>query len=457
MFNLAELFVTISAKDDALQKSLGGVRQSLSLVGAFAKGLNPFAGWEREVDKTKKSVGALDVAIGNLAASAIGRATSALSGFFSRGIAGAADLGESISKVDAVFGASSGKIKGMADDMARSFGLPKLALIDGATAIGMIGKAAGQSQDAAAGLGVKLAKAAADASSFYDVPLDVALEKIRSGLVGQSEPLLAFGVLLNEEAVAAEAVAMGLAKSAREVDQQAKVMARASLITKGLGDATGDLARTIDSPKNQWRKFAGTLENTSDAIGTSLMPAISAVTTALGDMASRVASSVEANKDSIKDWADSIAGAIRAVPDAWDSFVAGLAVAFLKVEEWSTNVMAVFAVIPENLSRIGSWIGNNWTKMIAPSSRIPPRASNSTGRPCSTASRRRRTSSPSCSGRTWCRWTAPSPPWARTSPARSATGPRRRRPPRRPRRRRGRRRGSRPRGRPGTSRARHPR
>lgn len=342
MFNLASLFVDISAKDDALRKSVGGLKSELTAMGV-----------------------AIGTAAGNLAAGAIGRASSALTGFLSRGIAGASNLAETVSKVDAIFGEFGKDQVAGAEEMARAYGLPKQAILDASASIGLVGKASGQSQQQASQMAGTMAKLAADASSFYNVPLDVALEKIRSGLVGESEPLRAFGVLLSEDAVAAEAMAMGLAKSKKDLDEQAKVAARASLITKGLADAQGDLERTAGSTANQWRKFSGTLENTAVSIGTSLSPAISAVTTALGDMAQWVASSVEASKDSIRGWAESIAGAIRAVPDAWDTFVAGLAVAFLKVEEWSTNTQAVFATIPGNLRIIGEWIGNNWTKMIA--------------------------------------------------------------------------------------------
>lgn len=342
MFKLAELFVDITARDKAFQSQVGALKGQLSAMGV-----------------------AIGTAAGNLAAGAIASATSALTGFVSRGIAGATNLAETISKVGAVFGDAAGTITGQADAMARAFGLPKQAILDASASIGLVGKAAGQSQSQAAGMAAQMAKLAADASSFYNVPLDVALEKIRSGLVGESEPLRAFGVLLSEEAVQAEAMALGLARSKKEIDDQAKVAARASLITKGLADASGDLERTAGSAANQWRKFTGTLENTATSIGESLSPAIGAVTNALGEMATRVAAAVEANKETIRGWAESISGAIDAMPDAWDTFVAGLAVAFIRVDEFSQNTQAVIATIPENLARIGEYIANNWRELIA--------------------------------------------------------------------------------------------
>lgn len=342
MFKLAGMFVDIEARDAAFRKSIGSLRGELSAIGV-----------------------AIGTAAGDLAASAIARATSAIAGFFAKGISGAANLGESLSKVDAVFGGSAATITRAADSLAKAYGLPRQAILDAGASIGLVAKAAGQSQSAAADMGAQMARLAADASSFYNVPLEEALGKIRSGLVGESEPLRAFGVLLSEEAVAAEAVAMGLARSTRDVDQQAKVMARASLITRGLADAQGDLERTSGSTANQWRKLTGSLENTAVAIGQSLSPAIEAIVSGLTSTATAIGDWVESSKARIQSFAEAVTRAFKVdVPNAWDTFIAGLAVASFKVEEWGANTMAVLAVVPENLSRIARYVAGNWRALI---------------------------------------------------------------------------------------------
>ena len=283
MFKLASLFVEITAQDEALQAQIGGIQRQLSAVGV-----------------------AIGTAVGNLGAGAIASAASALTGFFTRGIVGASDLAETVSKVQAVFGQSADVVTGQAERMAKAYGLPKQAVLDASASIGLVAKSAGQSQAAAADLSAKMAKLAADASSFYNVPLDEALGKIRSGLVGEAEPLRAFGVLLSEEAVASEAVALGLAKSAQEVDNQAKVMARASLITNGLADASGDLERTQDSTANQWRKLTGSIENFAVAIGERLAPATNQVVGLFNDLAKAITG---ASESSGGNWIQSLADA----------------------------------------------------------------------------------------------------------------------------------------------------
>lgn len=341
MFKLAELFVDITARDAVMRKQVGSLKGELSAMGV-----------------------AIGTAAGALAAGVIASATSALTGFFARGIAGATNLAETLSKVGTVFGDSASVVTGQADAMARAFGLPKQAILDASASIGLVGKAAGQSQAEAAAMSATMAKLAADASSFYNVPLDQALEKIRSGLVGESEPLRAFGVLLSEDAVVNEALALGLAKSKKEIDEQAKVAARASLIQKGLADATGDLERTSGSTANQWRKLTGSLENMAVEIGTALAPAINALIGLATEMAGAIGGAIESSKGAFEtfaagvvEWANTIGVAWRNLPDLWE-------IVQIRFREMFTNMIAALATLPENAQIVGTWFANNWVNLL---------------------------------------------------------------------------------------------
>ncbi len=177
------------------------------------------------------------------------------------------NLGETMSKVKEVFKDSTSAVNAMADDMATKFGAVKGVTLDAAANLGLVAQGAGMSAKEAADMSVKLTRLADDASSFYNVDLNVALEKIRSGLVGEAEPLRAFGVLLSEDAVKAKAAAMGIQSVHGELSEQAKVAARVQLITEGLNKATGDHERTLGSYANQIRMVKGELENWTAAFG----------------------------------------------------------------------------------------------------------------------------------------------------------------------------------------------
>jgi len=185
----------------------------------------------------------------------------------------AADLGESLSKTRASFGGDAKQIEAAADDLAKRFGLVKQETLDAATAIGLMGSAAGLSQRDAAKLGVEMARLAADVSSFFNLPMADALEKIRSGLAGEAEPLRALGVFLSEDAVKAEALRMGLVKTSGALTEQSKILARVSLIKSApsMQKASGDLERTADSASNQLKKLEGDLANFKADFGANLI------------------------------------------------------------------------------------------------------------------------------------------------------------------------------------------
>jgi hypothetical protein len=285
--------------------------------------------------------------------------------FFKSGINGAVNLNETISKTQEVFGFATASVTKQANDMAKAFGLPKGAMLDAAAAIGLVGKAGGQTDDQAAKLANTMAKLAADSASFFNVPLEDALNKIRSGLVGEAEPLRAFGVLLNETAVAAEAARLGLGRGSKILDERTKVAARASLIERGLAVASGDLARTQDSAANQFKKAGGGIQNFATMIGTALLPAVTTGITIFNDLAATIIETVEANMGAIEAFTSGVQSAFEGVGGFIRNFGNYWSIAGLIVSETVQNIVATVATIPANLGIIGEYIGNNWVKLIS--------------------------------------------------------------------------------------------
>jgi hypothetical protein len=292
------------------------------------------------------------------------KATQALVGFFSGGIKGAMDLGETISKTREVFGESAGSVVKQAEEMATSFGLAKGPMLDAASNFGLIASGAGKSKEESAELAGSLTRLAADAASFYNVPMETALEKIRSGLVGESEPLRQFGVLLNETAVKAEAQALGLGKGAKGIDDSAKVTARASLIVKGLQTASGDLARTQDSAANQFRKSGGGVANFANTVGAILLPAVQSAIGAFNELFASIVETFESNRATIEAWAANVKASIDLVGLGIRNFGDFWAIAKLKAVENVSNILAAVETIPANMRIIGDYLRDNWLKIL---------------------------------------------------------------------------------------------
>lgn len=208
--------------------------------------------------------------MGALAKSAGAAMVTALAG---KTVMAASDLNEQVSKTGVVFGPQAKKVTDAAQAMADKFGMSKTVFLEAASGIGLVGKASGMSKGAAAGLSTNMAKLAADASSFYNVPVTEALDAMKSGLVGEAEPLRRYGVLLSAAAVETEAARLGISKMGDTLTEGQKVQARASLITKGMADANGDLARTQDSVANRVKEIQGRMANFAADMGTKALPA----------------------------------------------------------------------------------------------------------------------------------------------------------------------------------------
>lgn len=341
MFKLASLFVEIKAQDDALKTQVEGVRSRLGVMGT-----------------------AIGVAAGNLAASAIAGAAQALSGFFASGIKGAVDLKETLSKVETIFGAGATIITTQADEMAAKFGVARGEFLNAASDFGSAFKAIGMAQADAAGLGNQLAKLGMDMSSFNNTSSAEAFTALRAALRGEFDPLERFNVMLSAAAIGEEAVRMGLAKNANQLDETAKKQAALSLIMKKTVDQQGDLERTADGSANSWRRLTGTIDNLATSVGTTLEPALNALIAVGVEVATDLSAAFEASRGAFEsfasgavEWTQTLGVAWRNLGDMWQ-------IVQIKAAEMGTNLIATVATIPANLAIIGEYIANNWVKLI---------------------------------------------------------------------------------------------
>ena len=186
----------------------------------------------------------------------------------------ASDLAESQSKVGQVFGDSAKEIEAFASTAARSFGLSKQAALEATGTFGNLFRSMGVGLPEATAMSKGLVTLAADLASFNNIDPTVALEKLRSGLVGEIEPLRALGVNFNAAEVNAKAMALGLGQVGVELTDQAKVQARYALILEKTQLAQGDFGRTSDGLANQQRILKAQVEDLSAELGKALIPAM---------------------------------------------------------------------------------------------------------------------------------------------------------------------------------------
>jgi hypothetical protein len=193
----------------------------------------------------------------------------------------AGDLGETMSKTNAIFGKKSGdQLATWAGAAADNFGMSKQAALDAASTFGTFGKAAGKSGQDLQIFAMEQTALAADLASFNNTSPEEAVQALGAAFRGEAEPLRAYGVLLDDASMRQEAVRLGLIKTTKEaLTPQQKVLAAQALIQKQTSDAQGDFARTSGSLANQQKILKAELANVSAEIGTKLLPAATTVAT----------------------------------------------------------------------------------------------------------------------------------------------------------------------------------
>lgn len=189
----------------------------------------------------------------------------------------ASDLNETINKTNVIFGDASKEIQAFSQTAARELGMAKQEALDFAASFGGLGKMAGKTGDDLANFSTDLVTLTADMASFNNAnPAEVALA-LGAALRGESEPIRRFNVLINDAAVKAEAMAMGLYSGTGNLDQQAKVLATHRLILKQTTDQQGDFNNTIDSAANQQKILTATMKDATTSIGNAFLPILEAV------------------------------------------------------------------------------------------------------------------------------------------------------------------------------------
>lgn len=130
-----------------------------------------------------------------------------------------------------------------------------------------------------------------DLSSYFNVDIDTAMQKLQSGLSGQIKGLKAFGINVSNAAIQETALAYGVNHSTSEMSEAEKAMWRYVTIMRRSTNAQGDLARTLVTPANAMRIFGQQvnimkmqLGNLVSVILAKVIPVIQLLVQALGKL-----------------------------------------------------------------------------------------------------------------------------------------------------------------------------
>lgn len=226
---------------------------------------------------------------------------------------------------DQLFGeAGSAAAQSWADQTATSMGLSMQAAIDAQNAFGAFALQAGKIGEDAVGWTQQLTQSAADLSAAFGGDVTEAVAAMSSAFRGSGEPLERYGVIITQNAVNAEAAALGFEKVAGSFDQQAKVLATTSLIQKQMDllGVTGQNAREADTFAGATSRVTAQIEDLQTILGLGILDGMgnfgssaNDVSDALVKLEPLVRKTGEAIGSSISDYI-TLAGAVVDLGDA---------------------------------------------------------------------------------------------------------------------------------------------
>ncbi len=189
-----------------------------------------------------------------------------------KGIMLASDLQEVQNVVDTTFGEGAQQINSWATTTLNAFGLSELQAKQFSGTMGAMLKSSGLAGAEVNTMSMRLTELAGDFSSFYNLPHDVAWEKIRSGISGETEPLKQLGINMSVANLEAFALSQGINKSWTEMTQAEQVILRYNYLMQTTKDAQGDFTKTQGGFANQLRLVTQNFDQLIASIAVKFLP-----------------------------------------------------------------------------------------------------------------------------------------------------------------------------------------
>lgn len=250
-------------------------------------------------------------------------ATLSLGDYLGNAIGNAGDYEQNLGAVEQVFGDAFGEIEKFSETSAKSFGLSANQALVGAKDFGIFGVAAGLAGTDLTGFSTDLLALSADLAAFGNTTPEQAVTALAAGLRGESEPLRTYGVLLDDAALRARALEMGIYDGSGALTQQQRVLAAHAEIMAQTVTQQGQAARESDTLAGKQALLSASWEDISTKIGTAFMPIAEAATDliinevvpALEDFAAWLTS------DDVQEWFTSITDGWAEAKPTFDAIV----------------------------------------------------------------------------------------------------------------------------------------
>ena len=233
---------------------------------------------EGGIGKLKQGFSALGVGMKGLAAGVVGFGATAAFAIGKQAVGAASNLQQSMGAVDDVFKSSAKQVHSYAKSAAEAVGLSRNQYNEMATLIGTQLKNGGTAANQLADQANKVIKIGADLSAQFGGNTKDAVDALSAALKGERDPIEKYGISLTQNAIDAEAAALGYKKVNGQLTTQATQAATLSLIQKQSADSTGKFARETDTLAHKQQVLSAKWEDAKAKLGTTTLAQASKIT-----------------------------------------------------------------------------------------------------------------------------------------------------------------------------------
>lgn len=323
-----------------VQAGVEGVGQSVSELGRFRSAFDNLAN-SKGAQTVLQGVG-MGAGIGGW--NALSAGISKVVDFTFDSINAASNLREAMSLNAQVFEVNTDAVAKWASTSTDAFS--KREALTFAAEFGTAFKNVGLTLDDTTTKAETLTTLAGDLGSAFNRSSEEAATALRSGLLGESEPLRAFGVFLDEAKVKAQALAMGMRPVNGVFTDAQKVTARYQLILEQTGDSQGMFGRDSSSLADAQKRLQSNVEDLQAAIAEKLTPTMAGASDAAATFVSRLTYDLPIDKtyESTDAWGmlgDAIDDTIDAFT-AWDGYTSAAWDRQVRSTEYAKQVLIDF-------------------------------------------------------------------------------------------------------------------
>lgn len=195
-----------------------------------------------------------------------------------------AELEGAMMKFNVVFGDQAKEVEAWVNEFREGVPLARREIVQAAASMQDLLVPMGVAREDASEMTKEWLELSAALAAFNDVPVDQALEAIRSGIAGQSRPLRQFGIDARETALQQTALAHGLMRAGEQMNDQVRQKALLIRAYDQSSDAVDGYEDQLGSTLMMEQELGAQFKDTLAIIGEGLQPSYNSLIATMTDL-----------------------------------------------------------------------------------------------------------------------------------------------------------------------------